>query len=85
MATNTISNTANSVFTNAQANLAVFEHFRPQLAGRRVVVVGRYPGLHEWAARHDLRMDVLEREPAAGEAYRAGVGSALNHPKEKQP
>ena len=52
---------------DAPANLAVFEHFRPQLAGRRVVVVGRYPGLHEWAARHDLRMDVLEREPVAGD------------------
>jgi len=51
----------------APANLAVFEHFRPRLAGRRVVVVGRYPGLHEWAEQHELRLDVLEREPAAGD------------------
>jgi hypothetical protein len=51
----------------------VFEHFRPQLAGRRVVVVGRYPGLHEWARRHDLRMDVLEREPRRGRLAGPGV------------
>ena len=34
-----------------------------------------------WLANKSL----TGREPATGEAYRAGVGSALNHPKEKQP
>jgi uncharacterized protein len=47
----------------ASNNLAVFEHFLPQLSGRRVVVVGRYPGLDQFAAAHDLDLTVLERQP----------------------
>jgi uncharacterized protein (DUF4213/DUF364 family) len=43
------------------ANLSVFEHFLPQIDGRRVVVVGRYPGL-DALARH-CRLTVLERNP----------------------
>jgi uncharacterized protein (DUF4213/DUF364 family) len=46
-------------------NLAVFEHFAPQLAGRRVVVIGRYPGLEAYARQLDLT--VLERQPGAGD------------------
>ncbi|MFZ2208399.1 MAG: DUF364 domain-containing protein [Porticoccaceae bacterium] len=43
-------------------NLAVFEHFLPQIAGRRVVVIGRYPGLDAYAGQMDL--NVLERQPS---------------------
>ena len=43
------------------ANLAVFEHFRSELAGQRVVVVGRYPGLDGLDLGWDL--SVLERQP----------------------
>lgn len=46
-------------------NLAVFEHFAPQLAGQRVVVIGRYPGLDAYARQMDLT--VLERQPGAGD------------------
>jgi hypothetical protein len=46
-------------------NLAVFEHFAPQLAGRRVVVIGRYPGLDAYARQMDLT--VLERQPGTGD------------------
>jgi uncharacterized protein (DUF4213/DUF364 family) len=42
-------------------NLAVFAHFLPQLAGRRVVVIGRYPGLD--ALARELDLTVLERQP----------------------
>jgi len=48
-------------------NLAVFEHFLPQIAGRRIVVVGRYPGLDRFAAAHGLDLTVLERQPAPGD------------------
>ncbi len=51
--------------TGAGNNLAVFEHFLPELRGKRVVVIGRYPGLGEFAAAHGLNLAVLERQPAA--------------------
>ncbi|TAN86245.1 MAG: hypothetical protein EPN14_00435 [Gallionella sp.] len=47
----------------AGSNLVVFEHFLPQLRDHQVVVVGRYPGLDEFAATHGLRLTVLERQP----------------------
>jgi uncharacterized protein (DUF4213/DUF364 family) len=47
------------------ANLAVFEHFRAEVGGRRVVVVGRYPGLDTLDLGWDLA--VLERQPSPGD------------------
>jgi uncharacterized protein (DUF4213/DUF364 family) len=44
-------------------NLAVFEHFLPQITGKRVVVIGRYPGLDRFATAHNLDLTVLERQP----------------------
>lgn len=46
-------------------NLAVFAHFLPQLADRRVVVIGRYPGLD--ALARELDLTVLERQPGPGD------------------
>lgn len=46
-------------------NLSVFYHFADQLAGRRVVIVGRYPGLDALDLGWDL--SVLERNPGAGD------------------
>ena len=43
------------------ANLAVFEHFKPALEGRRVAVIGRYPGMERFSGELDL--SVLERLP----------------------
>jgi uncharacterized protein (DUF4213/DUF364 family) len=44
-------------------NLAVFEHFYPHLVGKKVVVVGRYPGLDE--ALQGVDVTVLERQPGS--------------------
>ena len=47
------------------ANLSVFRHFAPALAGKRVAVIGRYPGLDGLDLGWDLR--VLERQPGPGD------------------
>ena len=44
-----------------RGNLAVFEHFLPLLKDKKVVVVGRYPGIERYAEDFDLR--ILERQP----------------------
>lgn len=46
-------------------NLAVFEHFLPQLHGKKVVVVGRYPNLEHYSSICELT--VLERQPSTGD------------------
>lgn len=43
-------------------NLAVFEHFLPQLQGKKVVVIGRYPHLDHYNAL--CHLTVLERQPS---------------------
>lgn len=48
-------------------NLAVFEHFLPQIRGKRVVVIGRYPGLEHFVERHQLDVRVLERQVGDGD------------------
>ena len=53
--------------TGTGNNLAVFEHFLPQIRGKRVVVIGRYPGLDEFAAANALNLTVLERQPGASD------------------
>ncbi|AAU91016.1 conserved hypothetical protein [Methylococcus capsulatus str. Bath] len=47
----------------AENNLAVFEHFLGEMRGKRVVVIGRYPGLDRFAHAHALNLTVLERQP----------------------
>ncbi|MNY47092.1 hypothetical protein D3C86_1823320 [compost metagenome] len=43
----------------------MFAHFRPRLAGQRVVVIGHYPGLERlW---HDFPYQCLERNPQDGD------------------
>ncbi|HYQ39286.1 MAG TPA: DUF364 domain-containing protein [Pseudomonas sp.] len=49
----------------APGHLRVFEHFRPRLAGRRVAVIGHYPGLERlWS---DFPYQCLERQPQDGD------------------
>lgn len=43
------------------ANLAVFDHFLPRLQGKKVVVVGRYPGIERY--REQIDLSIIEREP----------------------
>jgi uncharacterized protein (DUF4213/DUF364 family) len=52
---------AEPLFPLGSANLAVFEHFLPLIRGKKVVVVGRYPGLSAYETEVDLT--VLERQP----------------------
>jgi uncharacterized protein (DUF4213/DUF364 family) len=46
-------------------NLAVFEHFLPQLIGKKVVVIGRYPHIERYADKVDLQ--IIERQPSAND------------------
>jgi uncharacterized protein len=43
-----------------QANLAVFDHFLPQLQGKNVVVIGRYPGLENYQNQFDMQVIELQ-------------------------
>ncbi|OQW74686.1 MAG: hypothetical protein BVN35_10005 [Proteobacteria bacterium ST_bin11] len=43
------------------ANLAVFDYFLPQLHGKSVVVIGRYPGIERY--QDLMRLTILERQP----------------------
>lgn len=45
------------------ANLAVFEHFLPQLLHKKVVVIGHYPGIERY--QNQLQLTVLEKQPTA--------------------
>jgi uncharacterized protein (DUF4213/DUF364 family) len=56
---------AQPLIGKAPANLAVFEYFRPRLIGRKVVVIGRYPGLD--GVLDGLDVSVIERQPGAGD------------------
>lgn len=53
--------------TGGDNNLAVFEHFLPDIRGKKSVCIGRYPGLDRFIAAHELDMTVLERQPGAGD------------------
>ncbi|WP_347987935.1 DUF364 domain-containing protein [Methylomonas sp. AM2-LC] len=44
-------------------NLAVFDHFLPQLQGKKVVVIGRYPGIERY--EQYMQLNILERQPNA--------------------
>lgn len=48
-----------------QANLAVFDYFLPQLLNRKVVVIGRYPGIERY--QNLMRLGVLEKQPNGGD------------------
>ncbi|WP_020159884.1 DUF364 domain-containing protein [Methylobacter marinus] len=51
--------------TPGLGNLAVFEHFLPQLQGKKVVVIGRYPGIERYAEQIDLH--IIERQAMHGD------------------
>ncbi|VXD13787.1 conserved hypothetical protein [Planktothrix serta PCC 8927] len=52
---------AQPLSSQGSANLAVFEHFLPLIRGKRVVIIGRYPGLSQYEQEADIT--VLERQP----------------------
>ncbi|MDJ0659074.1 MAG: DUF364 domain-containing protein [Crocosphaera sp.] len=43
------------------ANLSVFEYFLPQLQGKQVSVIGRYPGLKQY--EQEMNINVIELNP----------------------
>lgn len=43
------------------ANLAVFDYFLPQLCGKKVVVIGHYPGIERYQDK--MQLSVLEKQP----------------------
>jgi len=47
------------------ANLTVFEHFLPRLQGKKVVVIGRYPGIERYAGQ--INLSIIERQPMPGD------------------
>ncbi len=44
-----------------RANLAVFDYFLPRLLGKKVVVVGRYPGIEQLSGQ--INLSIIERQP----------------------
>jgi hypothetical protein len=72
-AINAVINTNNSPLTvkadpisaSNSPNLSVFQEFLPKLKNKKVVVIGRYPGLEQYES--DLQLTVLERNPKHGD------------------
>jgi len=60
---NNLLTSAETIAPCERANLAVFEALKPQLSGKKVVVIGRYPGIAE--CLHGLDITILERLPGA--------------------
>lgn len=51
--------------TDEDSNLAVFEHFLPQLSAKKVVVIGRYPGIERY--QNQIELTILEKQPGNGD------------------
>lgn len=47
------------------ANLAVFQYFLPQIRGKRVAIIGRYPRLSVF--EKEMEMTVIERQPTGSD------------------
>lgn len=60
---------------NIAPNLAVFAHFAPQLAGKNVAIIGRYPGLDRFREQFSFR--VIERNPQGDDLPDAAANYVL--------
>ncbi|TGD75343.1 hypothetical protein E4634_03695 [Mangrovimicrobium sediminis] len=67
--------TPTRLLCDAAPHLAVFEHFADQLAGARVAIVGRYPGMQRFAGRFDYQC--IERRPGPGDLPEDAAASVL--------
>lgn len=72
---NPVMEAAAAIPKGRSGNLAVFEYLRPRLLNRRVVVIGRYPGLEQ--ALEGVDFKVLERQPGAGDLPDTAAESLL--------
>jgi len=66
---------AQSLYCDTAPHLAVFEHFKPQLAGARVAIIGRYPGLDIYRDAFDFQC--IERRPGPADLPDAAANWAL--------
>ncbi|MEL7036033.1 MAG: DUF364 domain-containing protein [Cyanobacteria bacterium J06592_8] len=57
--------TAQPLSANGPANLAVFEYFLPQIRGKRVAIIGRYPQLSHY--EKEMKLVVIERQPTGSD------------------
>jgi uncharacterized protein len=53
---------AEPLASKKSGNLAVFEYFLPLIRGKKVAVIGRYPGLSDY--EQVLNLTVIERQPS---------------------
>jgi uncharacterized protein (DUF4213/DUF364 family) len=60
-ADNALLASSEAISNDAPANLSVFEYFLPRIKNKKVIVIGRYPGLERYADKCD--MIVIERMP----------------------
>ncbi|WP_455212476.1 Rossmann-like domain-containing protein [Kaarinaea lacus] len=63
--TSSLAAEATQIPTTNSPNLSVFDYFLPKLKNKKVVVIGRYPGLEKYESQ--LQVTVLERNPLAGD------------------
>ncbi|MFZ4702145.1 MAG: Rossmann-like domain-containing protein [Candidatus Methylumidiphilus sp.] len=56
-----------SLEPGVSGNLAVFDYFLPQIKDKKIIVIGRYPGLDTFVDAHGLNLTVLERQPGQGD------------------
>ncbi|GAB2190319.1 hypothetical protein MAH1_19270 [Sessilibacter sp. MAH1] len=75
LAINTVINSRSTLLNNAEnidgsqsipGNLTVFKHFLPQLHGKQVSVIGRYPGLEILLKQNDINPElwtIIEKNP----------------------
>ena len=59
--TTPLTNKAIAIAPSNSPNLAVFKYFLPKLKNKKVVVIGRYPGLEQYESL--LNLQILERNP----------------------
>jgi uncharacterized protein (DUF4213/DUF364 family) len=57
---NRLAESATPLYLEGPANLSVFEHFKSRFSGKKVVIIGRYPGI-ESLKDDDIDLVILER------------------------
>lgn len=68
-------NKAQALSFSPAPHLSVFEHFKPELSGAKVAIIGRYPGLDRYRDHFDF--SCIERRPGAGDLPDAAANWVL--------
>ncbi|MYM62479.1 DUF364 domain-containing protein [Pseudomaricurvus sp. HS19] len=72
---NSLLQSATELLMPGQPHLAVFSHFAPQLAGKKVAIIGRYPQLDSF--REQFSFDCIEKRPGPGDHPEEAAGTLL--------